>query len=80
MLHMFKHDQNVPQIPYRFHSHDEPHSIPHAIYRHFENDFFFPYNMTWAIALLDVIITTLGFQFKDVINIATICMMFKSRN
>jgi hypothetical protein len=59
MLHMITHDHNVLQIPYRLHSHDEPCSIPHVIYRHLENENFFSYNMTWEVAPLDVI-TTLG--------------------
>jgi hypothetical protein len=75
-LHMIKHDPSVLQIPFRLHSHDGVCSIPHAIYQHFENENLLSYNLTWE-ALLNVITVTFGLQFKDVINIATPCMMFE---
>jgi hypothetical protein len=73
---MIKHDPSVLQIPFRLHSHDGVHSIPHTIYQHLENENLLSYNLTWE-TLLDVIIVTFGLQFKDAINIATPCMMFE---
>jgi hypothetical protein len=79
-LHVIKHDPNVLQIPSKLHLHDETHSTPHTIYRHFENENLLSYNLTWESTLLDVNITTLGFQFKDGINITTPRMIFESNN
>jgi hypothetical protein len=80
MLHMIKHDPSIQQIPSRLHSHDEACSTPCAIYQHLENENFLSYNLTWEVTLLDVIITTLGFQFKDVINIPMLCTMLENNN
>jgi hypothetical protein len=77
---MIKHNPNVPQIPSRLHLHDEVHSTPHTIYQHLENENLLSYNLTWEATFLDVIIATLGLQFKDIINIAMPCMMLESSN
>jgi hypothetical protein len=74
------HDPSILQIPSRLHSHDKAQSIPHAVYQHLENENLLSYNLTWETTPLDVIIASLGLQFKDVINIATPCMMFESNN
>jgi len=71
MLHMIKHDPNVMQIPYRLHSCDQAHSIPHTVYKHFENENLISYNLSWKTTLLNIVITTFGLQCKDVINITT---------
>jgi hypothetical protein len=38
------------------------------------------YNLTWEVALLDVVIATFALQFKDVINIAMPCTMLENSN
>jgi hypothetical protein len=37
-------------------------------------------NLSWEATLLNVVIPTLGLQFKDAINIATSYMMFERSN
>jgi hypothetical protein len=59
------------------HSHDGVRAIPHAIYQHPENENLLSYNLTWETIFLDVIIMTIGLQFKDDINIASPCMMLE---
>jgi hypothetical protein len=71
MFHMIKHDLKVVQIPCKLHSCDEARSTPHAIYRHLENESLLFYNLCCEITFLDVVITTLGLQFKDAINLIT---------
>jgi hypothetical protein len=77
---MIKHDPCVLQILSKLHSHDKAHSTPHTIYQNLENENLLSYNLTLETTLLDVIIATLGLQFKDVIKIATTCTMLKSSN
>jgi len=80
MLHMIKHDPNILQIPSKLHSHDKVCSTPHTMYWHLENENLLSYNLTWEATLLDVVIATFWFQFKDVINIAMTCTMLKNNN
>jgi hypothetical protein len=74
---MIKHDPNIPQILGRLHSCDKTHSTPHTIYGHLENEHLLSENLSMETILLDVVISTLGLQFKDVINVATTWTMFK---
>jgi len=76
-LHMIKHNL---QIPYGLHSCDKANSSPNTIYRHLENKDLFSMNLFWEATLLDVVIPTIGLQFKDVINIATSWMTLKRSN
>jgi hypothetical protein len=70
-LHMIKHDPSVLQIPYRLHLRDKASSITHIVYQHLENENLMYYNLFSKTTFLNVVIMTLGLQFKDVINIAT---------
>jgi hypothetical protein len=71
MLHMITHDPRVLQIPYKLHLCEKIHFTPHTIYQHLENEQLLSYNLSREITLLDIIIVTLGLQFKDAINITT---------
>jgi hypothetical protein len=71
MLHMIKHDPSILQIPRRLHSCDKTHSTPHTIYRRLENEQLLSKNLSREVAFLDVVILTLGLQFKDAINVTT---------
>jgi hypothetical protein len=66
---MIKHDLNILQIPYRLHLCDKTHSTPHTIYGHLENEHLLSKNLSREASLLDVVISTFGLQFKDVINV-----------
>ncbi len=79
-FHMIKHDPNILQIPYSLHSCDEVNSTPNTIYWHLENKHFFSYNLSWETSLLNVVITSFGLQFKDVINISTSWMTLERNN
>jgi hypothetical protein len=70
MLHMIKHDPSILQIPYMLHSCDKR-STPHTIYGHLENEHLLSKNLSREASLLDVVISTLEIQFKDVINVTT---------
>ncbi len=70
-LHMIKHDPSVLQIPYRLHCCGEADSIPDTIYQHLENKHLLSMNLSWEVALMDVVILNFRLQFKDAINIAT---------
>jgi len=50
---------------------DKVDSIPDTIYRHLEKKHLLSMNLSWEATLLNVVIPTLGLQFKDAINIAT---------
>jgi len=77
---MIKHDLCVLQAPFRLHSHDEACSTTHTINQRLENENLLSYKLTWEATILYVIIVILGFQLKDVINIATTCMMLENNN
>jgi hypothetical protein len=77
---MIKHDLSIFQIPCKLHACDEACSTPHTIYRHLENENLLSYNLSWEVTLMDVIISTFGLQFKDVIDIATLWTMFEKNN
>jgi hypothetical protein len=79
-LHMIKHDLNILEIPYMLHSCDKTHSTPHTIYGHLENEHLFSKNLSKEVTFLDVIISTLRLQFKDVINVTTTWTMFEKNN
>jgi len=68
-FHMIKHDPNILQIPYRLHLCDKTCSTPHTIYGHLENEHLLSKNLSREATLLDVVISTLGLQFKDAINV-----------
>jgi hypothetical protein len=80
MLHMIKHDPNILQIPYKLHSCDKIHSIPHTIYGHLENEHLLSKNLSKEITLLDVVISTFRLQFKDVIIVTTTWTMLEKNN
>ncbi len=71
MLHMIKHDPSILQIPCRLHLRDKANSTPHTIYQCLENENLMSYNLFSKTTFLNVVITTFGLQFKDVITIAT---------
>ncbi len=77
MLHMIKHDPSILQIPCKLHSCHKTHSTPHTIYEHLENEHLLSKNLSTQIIFLDIVISTLGFQFKDAINVGTIWTMFE---
>jgi hypothetical protein len=77
---MIKHDSNILQIPYRLHSCDKICSTPHTIYGHLENEHLLSKNLSKEATFLDVIISTLRLQFKDVINVTTTWIMFEKNN
>ncbi len=79
-FHMIKHDPNILQILYRLHLCDEVDSTFDTIYRHIENKYLLSMNLFWETTLMDVVIVTLGLQFKDAINIATSWMMLERSN
>jgi hypothetical protein len=62
------------------HSCDKTHSTPHTIYGHLENEHLLFKNLSSETTLLDVVISTFRFQFKDVINVTTTWMMFERSN
>jgi hypothetical protein len=80
MFHMIKYDPSILQIPCKLHSCDKTCSAPHTIYGHLENEHLLSKNLSKEATPLDVVISTLGFQFKDVINVTTIRMMFERNN
>jgi hypothetical protein len=59
---------------------DKTHSIPHTIYGHLENEQLLSKNLFKEVALLDIVIWTFGFQFKDVINVTTAWTMLERNN
>jgi hypothetical protein len=73
---MIKHDPSILQIPYKLHSCDKTRSIPHTIYGHLENE----HHLSKGATFLDVIISILGLQFKDVINVTTTWTMPERTN
>jgi hypothetical protein len=77
---MIKHDPSIQQILRRLHSCDKTHSTPHIIYGYLENEHLLSKNLSRETTFLDVVISTLGFQFKDVINVTTTWMMFERSN
>jgi hypothetical protein len=77
---MIKHDPNILQIIGRLHLCDKTNSTPHTIYGHLENEHLLSKNLSKEITLLDVVISTFGFQFKDAINITTAWTMFERSN
>ncbi len=79
-LHMIKHDPSILQIPCRLHSCDKTHSIPHIIYGHLENEHLLSKTYSRKQTFLDVVILTLGLQFKDVINVTTTWTMLEKSN
>jgi hypothetical protein len=71
IIHMIKHDLSILQIPYKLHSCDEVDSTLDTICRHLENKHLLSMNLSWEVPFLDVVTPTLGFQFKDAINVTT---------
>jgi hypothetical protein len=80
MFHMIKHDPSILQIPCRLHSCEKVDSTPISIYQHLENEHLLSTNLSWEVALLDVVISTLGLQLKYVINMATCWMTLEKNN
>ncbi len=70
-FHMIKHDPHVLRIPCRLHSCDKVDSTLDTTYRHLGNEHLSSMNLSWETTLLDVVISTLGLQFKYDINIVT---------
>ncbi|CAK9219932.1 unnamed protein product, partial [Sphagnum troendelagicum] len=66
---MIKHDPSILQIPYRLHLCDKTRSTPHTIYGHLENEHLLSKNLSRETTFLDVIISTLGLQVKDAVNV-----------
>jgi hypothetical protein len=80
MFHMIKYDPSILQIPCKLHSCDKTCFAPHIIYGHLENEHLLSNNLSKEATPLDIVISTLGFQFKDVINVTTIRIMFERNN
>jgi hypothetical protein len=47
---------------------DKVDSIPDTIYQHLEKKHLLSMSLSWEATLLNVVISTLGLQFKDAIN------------
>jgi hypothetical protein len=77
---MIKHDPNILRIPGRLHSCDKTHSTPHTIYGHLENEHLLSKNLFRETPLLNVVISILGFQFKDAITVTTTWTMLERSN
>jgi hypothetical protein len=59
------------QIPCKLHSCDDAHSIPYTIYQHLENENLLPYNLSWEVIFLNVVIVTLVqgcYQYSHALN------------
>ncbi len=79
-FHMIKHDANILQIPCKLHSCDKVDSIPDIIYQHLKNKHLLSQNLSLEAILLDVVIMTIGLQFKVVMNISTSWMTLERCN
>jgi hypothetical protein len=74
------HDLKVFQIAFRLHSCNKPNFAPNPVDGHLEKKKFLTRYLAWEITFLDKIVTTLGLQLKDVVNVTSTPIVLKQSN